>query len=95
MTLGVLSNLAYVVIFLRNANERERAVILTKDALGIDIADAITWVDSVQLIKSPKDNDGQINMQREYPYADMKTESELMREFEIVISHSPKGFTPT
>lgn len=48
-----VTNLAYIVIFLRNGGERLRAIWLAKSTLGIEIREAKEWVDSVKLIRGP------------------------------------------
>ena len=48
-----VTNLAYIVIFLRNGGERLRAIWLAKSMLGIEIREAKEWVDSVKLIRGP------------------------------------------
>jgi len=47
------TNLAYIVIFLRNGGERLRAIWLAKSTLGISTKEATEWVDSVSLITAP------------------------------------------
>jgi len=47
------TNLAYIVIFLRNSGERLRAIWLAKNTLNIEIKEAAEWVDSVRLINEP------------------------------------------
>jgi len=60
-----VTNLAYIVIFLRNGGERLRAIWLAKKTLGLEIKEAAAWVDSVKLIPEPMPE-----LLPEYPPAD-------------------------
>lgn len=48
-----VTNLAYIVIFLRNGGERLRAIWLTMRTLKIEMREAKEWVDSVKLVQGP------------------------------------------
>lgn len=81
------ANVAYICIFLRNSDEKFRAIVLAHDVFGVTLQQARTWLDSVRYERVKIDKSKARKLHAEYP-CQMWPE-ELADSWEYKISHYP------
>jgi hypothetical protein len=82
------TNLAWIVVFLRNGGERLRAIWLAKNAMNITIRQAIDWVDSVKIVHKWESREEARKQAKEFP--SLHTHDEDLQDFKYYeVSHWP------
>lgn len=86
------TNIAYICIFLRNAGETFRAIVLARDVFQCSLVEARAWVESVKWERVKIDNSKARELHQQYP-CHMWPE-ELADGFEVKVSHFPNRPNP-